>query len=71
MSEETEALRQVFLEKMLETSLAKAEILRRMETTPVHQLDRIYSALQQVRKVRRKLISLYRTLSQGRGDEPA
>lgn len=71
MSEETEALRQVFLEKMLETSLAKAEILRRMETTPVHQLDRIYSALQQVRKVRRKLIRLYRTLSQGGDDEPA
>jgi hypothetical protein len=71
MSEEIDALRQVFFEKMLETSLAKAEILRRMETTPVHQLDRIYSALQQVRKVRRKLISLYRTLSQGGGDEPA
>ncbi|NMA97385.1 MAG: hypothetical protein GX970_04620 [Phyllobacteriaceae bacterium] len=70
MSEDAEALRLVFLEKMLETSLAKAEILRRMETTPVHHLDRIYSALQQVRKVRRKLISLYRQLSRNGGNEP-
>lgn len=70
MNEDAEALRLVFLEKMLETSLAKAEILRRMKTTPVHHLDRIYSALQQVRKVRRKLISLYRQLSRDEGNEP-
>lgn len=72
MDHEAEALRLVFMEKMLETAIAKAEVLRRLETTPPHHLDRIYTALHQVRKVRRKLISFYKRMGppQGPGDEP-
>lgn len=57
-----EALRLVFLEKMADTALAKAEFLRRLETARPENLDLIYSGLHQVRKVRRKLIGLYRTM---------
>lgn len=72
---EEEALRLVFLEKMADTALAKAEILRRLEKAPPDQLDKIYSALHQVRKVRRRLIAMYRRMQppEDRGDdlEPA
>jgi hypothetical protein len=57
------ALRLVFLEHMANTAVAKAEVLRMLETTPPHELDRIYSTLHQVRKVRRKLIAMYRKMS--------
>ncbi|WDR02376.1 hypothetical protein PSQ19_17450 [Devosia algicola] len=71
MDHEAEALRLVFMEKMLETAVSKAEVLRRLENAPPHHLDRIYTALHQVRKVRRKLIAFYRRMEppKGEGDE--
>lgn len=58
-----EALRLVFLEKMADTALAKAEFLRRLETARPENLDLCYSGLHQVRTVRRQLIRLYRKMS--------
>lgn len=73
--DEHELVRGVFLEKMLFTATAKVEILRRLETAPPYELDKIYSSLHQVRKVRRRLIALYRAyLKRGRNwndPEPA